>query len=96
MCNISNVKISNSLTKEEVNKTNLKLFIPHSVITSGLQKVQEIHSSQAPDKYFSCFHIEFPQTMFTCDACWEANPTSPLVDTCENITLPQTSFAGGN
>ena len=34
----------------------------------------------------------------TCDARWEANP--PLVDrmtdTCENITLPQTSFVGGN
>ena len=39
-----------------------------------------------------------PPGHVTCDACWEAN--SPAVDrmtdTCKNITLPQTSFAGGN
>ena len=36
----------------------------------------------------------------TCDACWEAalRPTSVnrKTDTCKNVTLPQTSFAGGN
>ena len=33
----------------------------------------------------------------TCDACWEAKPLPPvdrITDTCENITLPQTSFVG--
>ena len=32
----------------------------------------------------------------TCDACWEANPGCGQTNTCENITLPQTSFVGGN
>ena len=32
----------------------------------------------------------------TCDACWEANPPPGQTNTCENITLPQTSFAGGS
>ena len=35
----------------------------------------------------------------TCDACWEANPpphVNKITDTCKSITLPQTSFAGGN
>ena len=34
----------------------------------------------------------------TCDACWEAILlwTEGMTHTCENITLPQTSFAGGN
>ena len=35
----------------------------------------------------------------TCDACWETNPpllwTEGMTHACENITLPQTSFAGG-
>ena len=39
-----------------------------------------------------------PPGHVTCDACWEAN-THSLVDRMtedyENITLPQTSFAGG-
>ena len=29
----------------------------------------------------------------TCDACWEATPPDRMTDACENITLPQTSFA---
>ena len=42
-----------------------------------------------------------PSGHVTCDACWEANPPLPppvnrMVHRCENITLPQTSFAGGN
>ena len=40
-----------------------------------------------------------PPGHVTCDACWKANPTPqpPLwIETCENITLPQTMFAGGN
>ena len=36
-----------------------------------------------------------PPGHVTCDACWEANPHPPWTNTCENITLPQTSFAGG-
>ena len=38
-----------------------------------------------------------PPGYVTCDACWEANP-SPYgqTNTCENIALPQTSFAGSN
>ena len=32
----------------------------------------------------------------TCDACWEANPHCWQTNTCENITLPKTSFADGN
>ena len=38
-----------------------------------------------------------PPGNVTCDACWK--PTqSPCgqTNTCENITLPKTSFAGGN
>ena len=35
----------------------------------------------------------------TCDGCWEAKHPPPhthtQTNTCENITLPQTSFAGG-
>ena len=32
----------------------------------------------------------------TCDACWEAKPpVNKMTHTCKNITLPQTSFAGG-
>ena len=40
-----------------------------------------------------------PPGCVTCDACWEANPHPPvdrMTDACENITLPQTLFAGGN
>ena len=43
-----------------------------------------------------------PPGYVTCLVCWEANqPTFPppvdrMTDACENITLPQTSFAGGN
>ena len=37
-----------------------------------------------------------PPGHVTCDACWEANtPPDGQADTCEDITLPQTSFAGG-
>ena len=39
----------------------------------------------------------------TCHACWEANqqpppptPVDRMTDTCKNITLPQTLFAGGD
>ena len=34
----------------------------------------------------------------TCDACWEANHpwTEGMAHACENITLPQTLFAGGS
>ena len=37
-----------------------------------------------------------PPGHVTCDACWETNP-HPLLrtNTCENTTLPKTSFAGG-
>ena len=39
-----------------------------------------------------------PPGHLTWDACWEANPlwTEGMTHACENITLPQTSFAGGN
>ena len=40
-----------------------------------------------------------PPGHVTCDACWEDNPLpSPceLTNTCEDITLPQTLFAGSN
>ena len=39
-----------------------------------------------------------PPGHVTCDACWEATPlwTEGMIHACENITLPQTSFAGGN
>ena len=39
-----------------------------------------------------------PPFHVTCDACWEANPTpmNRMTHRCKNITLPQTSFAGGN
>ena len=41
-----------------------------------------------------------PPGHVTCDACWEANhppfPVNRIIDACENITLPQTSFVGGN
>ena len=46
-----------------------------------------------------------PPSYVTCDACWGANhhpllPSPPpctegMINACENITLPQTSFAGG-
>ena len=39
-----------------------------------------------------------PPGHVTCDGCWEAKhpPLPPTqTNTCENITLPQTSFAGG-
>ena len=41
-----------------------------------------------------------PPGHVTCDACLEATPPHPptidrVTDACENITLPQTSFAGG-
>ena len=41
-----------------------------------------------------------PPGHVTCDACWEANLPPPpwtegMTDTCENITLPQTSFVDG-
>ena len=37
-----------------------------------------------------------PPGHVTCDACWEAKPPSGQTNTtCENITLPQTSFAAG-
>ena len=36
-----------------------------------------------------------PLGYVTCDTCWEGNPPDRLTDACENITLPQTSFAGG-
>ena len=43
----------------------------------------------------------YPPGHVTCDACWEANtlpppPVDRMTDACKNITLPQTSFAGGN
>ena len=32
----------------------------------------------------------------TCNACWDATPlVNRMTDRCKNITLPQTSFAGG-
>ena len=34
--------------------------------------------------------------LWSCDACWEATPPCGQTNTCDNITLPQTSFAGGN
>ena len=39
-----------------------------------------------------------PLGYVTCDACWEGNrpPPNRQTNTCENITLPQTSFVGGN
>ena len=38
-----------------------------------------------------------PPGHVTCDACWGAIPPSVdrTTDMCKNITLPQTSFAGG-
>ena len=37
-----------------------------------------------------------PSGHVTCDACLEANPPPLWIDkTCESITLPLTSFAGG-
>ena len=37
-----------------------------------------------------------PPAHVTCDACWEANfPMGRMTYACENITLPQTSIAGG-
>ena len=36
-----------------------------------------------------------PLGYVTCDTCWEGNPPDRLTNACENITLPQTSFAGG-
>ena len=37
-----------------------------------------------------------PLDHVTCDACWEIDPQPcGQTNTCENITLPQTSFAGG-
>ena len=36
-----------------------------------------------------------PPGYVICDACWEANPPRGQTNSCENITLPQTSFAGG-
>ena len=40
-----------------------------------------------------------PPGRMTCDACLEATSPPPTMDrmtgACENITLPQTSFAGG-
>ena len=35
-----------------------------------------------------------PPGHMTCDACWKATPNRQT-NTCENITLPQSSFAGG-
>ena len=40
-----------------------------------------------------------PPGHVTCGACWEAPPparTEGMTHACENITLLQTSFAGGN
>ena len=38
-----------------------------------------------------------PPGPVTCEACWEANTlVNRMTDACENITLPQTSLAGGN
>ena len=32
----------------------------------------------------------------SCNACWDTTPVNRMTDRCKNITLPQTSFAGGN
>ena len=32
----------------------------------------------------------------TCNAYWDSTPLNRMTDRCKNITLPQTSFAGGN
>ena len=38
-----------------------------------------------------------PPGHVTCDARWKANPpVDRMTDACENITLPQSSFADGN
>ena len=40
-----------------------------------------------------------PPSHVTSNACWEANsppPVDRMTDTCKNITLLQTLFAGGN
>ena len=41
--------------------------------------------------------MQTPPGHVTCDACWEATPphVDRMTDACENITLPQTSFADG-
>ena len=37
-----------------------------------------------------------PPGYVTCDACWEATLlVNRMTHRCKNITLPQTSFAGG-
>ena len=41
------------------------------------------------------FRLPMDAGHVTCDACWEATPRGQT-NTCENITLSQTSFAGGN
>ena len=38
-----------------------------------------------------------PPGLVTWDACWEATPfVNGMIHRCKNITLPQTSYAGGN
>ena len=52
-----------------------------------------------PPRMQTCPDAE-PPGHVTCDACWEANPLPRWAEgtthACENMTLPQTSFGGGN
>ena len=40
--------------------------------------------------------MQNPPGHVTCDTCWETTHPCGQTNTCENIILPQTSFAGGN
>ena len=37
-----------------------------------------------------------PPSHVTCGACFYSDPPNRITYSCKNITLPQTSFAGGN
>ena len=43
-------------------------------------------------------HAGIHPPLETCKACWDTTPppVNRMSDRCKNITLPQTSFAGGN
>ena len=49
-----------------------------------------------PPGYRPPLNVDSPDHV-TCDACWEANhPVNRMTHRCKNMTLPQTSIAGGN
>ena len=62
------------------------LTISHSIpcVLEGLPNPPAPRRQTPPDVDPLVIHV-------TCDACWEARTTHR----CKNITLPQTSFAGG-